>query len=285
MKLVLTGVRMAFPALWEPQQINGQGEPACSGTFLIDPKTQADQMNATIECIKAVAVEKWNTQAQTMLTTLQAKGDICLRDGATKAEYDGFEGMFYISGRNKARPTVLAAQMWQGKPIVVDQASNGWQMNDQGMLVRVTDLPFAVKAPYSGCYVNVSLDVWAQANQYGKRINAKLLAVQFARDGDPFSGGSGFDANDFTYDESGSAAGGAFGAFGAAPAPAAGGFGFGAPAPAPAAAGGFGFGAAPTLAPAPAAGGFGFGAAAPVPAPAAGGFSFGAGTPGGKIPF
>jgi len=31
--------------------------------------------------------------------------------------------------------------------------------------------------------------VWAQDNQYGKRINAKLRAVQFYKDGAPFGEG------------------------------------------------------------------------------------------------
>ena len=274
MKLVLNGLRLAFPQIWEPVKMDEKSEAACSASLLMDPSKDAALINTAVECIKAVAAEKWQSQAQVMMTQLQAKGDICLRDGNTKAEYDGFPGMVYISARNSARPTVLAAQQFNGKPIFVDKASNAYQLNEQGMLVRIDNLPFVVKAPYAGCYVNVSLDVWAQANQFGKRINAKLLGIQFARDGDPFSGGAGFDASDFGYTEA--AAGGAFGSFGAAPPPApaasTGSFGFGA-APAPAA-GGFSFGA-PAPAPA-AAGGFSFGApaAAPAPAPAAG-FSFG----------
>jgi hypothetical protein len=52
--------------------------------------------------------------------------------------------------------------------------------------------------PYSGCYVNCSLELWAQDNSYGKRINAQLGGVQFFKDGDAFSGGgSAADADDF----------------------------------------------------------------------------------------
>jgi hypothetical protein len=43
--------------------------------------------------------------------------------------------------------------------------------------------------PYAGCYVNCALNIWAQDNQYGRRINAELVSVQFLRDGDAFSGG------------------------------------------------------------------------------------------------
>jgi hypothetical protein len=37
--------------------------------------------------------------------------------------------------------------------------------------------------PYSGCYVNGIVDIWAQDNQHGRRINASLLGVQFVRHG------------------------------------------------------------------------------------------------------
>ena len=52
--------------------------------------------------------------------------------------------------------------------------------------------------PYSGCHVNVIIDVWAQDNQYGKKINAQLQGIQFLRDGEAFSGGGvAADQSDF----------------------------------------------------------------------------------------
>lgn len=32
---------------------------------------------------------------------------------------------------------------------------------------------------YSGCYVNAKIRIWPQANKYGKRVNANLIAVQY----------------------------------------------------------------------------------------------------------
>ena len=49
---------------------------------------------------------------------------------------------------------------------------------------------------YPGCYVNVSIDFWAQDNSYGKRINAQLRGVQFVKDGERL-GGSVAAADDF----------------------------------------------------------------------------------------
>ena len=51
---------------------------------------------------------------------------------------------------------------------------------------------------YGGCYVNAIIELWAQDNNYGKRINANLLGVQFHKDGEPFGGGGvSVKADDF----------------------------------------------------------------------------------------
>lgn len=171
MKVVLLGARIAFAKIWEPQSFDGKGEPRCSASFLFDPKAQKAEVDKVIKTINEVAVEKWGAKSADVLKSLKAKGDLCLHDGATKAEYDGFEGNVFVSAANKARPAVVDL--------------------DKSPLTQ------ADGKPYSGCYVNVSLDIWAQDNQFGKRINAKLLAVQFARDGEAFSGGATYDENDF----------------------------------------------------------------------------------------
>jgi hypothetical protein len=42
------------------------------------------------------------------------------------------------------------------------------------------------------------VELWAQDNQYGKRINASLGGVQFAKDGESFGGGGNVvEADDF----------------------------------------------------------------------------------------
>lgn len=189
MKLVLKNVRLAFPELWEPKQFGATGEAACSGMFLMEPGSE--QFKATVQAIQQVAQEKWKDKAGEMLKTLKAKGDLCLHDGATKSEYTGFDGKFFVSARNKARPTVVAKQRYMSKPVAIDAQGNTFIDGKRA------DVPFKVTVPYSGCRVNVSLDVWAQENQYGKRVNAKLLAVQFEADDEAFSGGEGFAESDF----------------------------------------------------------------------------------------
>jgi len=42
---------------------------------------------------------------------------------------------------------------------------------------------------YSGCYVNAKVEIWGQANKYGRRVNAKLIAVQYVpKDAESFDG-------------------------------------------------------------------------------------------------
>ena len=169
MKLKLNNVRLAFPALFEAKTVNGEGDPAFSAVYLLDP---ADPQVKTIEAtMQAVAKEKWGAKGEAQLKALRAAGKTCLNDGDLKGDYAGFAGQIYLSARSKTRPLVLDANK--------------------------TPLLPADGKPYAGCYVNAVVDVWAMDNNYGKRICASLAAVQFYRDGDAFAGGAGGSADDF----------------------------------------------------------------------------------------
>ncbi|HFF9855822.1 DUF2815 family protein [Serratia marcescens] len=179
MKVKLNNVRLAFPALLEPKAVNGEGEPRFSAAFIFDPKHPAV---AEIEkAIEAVAKEKWGAKADGVLKTLRSTLKVCLHDGDEKAEYEGYPGNKFVSASNKARPRV------------VDR--------DNSILVQ------ADGRPYAGCYVNAVIDIWAQDNNFGKRINASLGGVQFLRDGDAFAGGGVASEDDFDNIEEGTDAG------------------------------------------------------------------------------
>ncbi|WP_278852000.1 DUF2815 family protein [Parasutterella excrementihominis] len=152
--------RLSFEHIFVPDSSNGSA-PAYSATVLL-PKGDA-QIQKIREEIQRVATEKWKDKAPGLLKSLFATEKLCLRDGDNK-EYDGYAGMMYVTSRNKARPTV------------VDRRCN-----------PVTEADGLV---YSGCYVNARIELWAQDNANGKRVNAKLLGIQFVRDGDAFGAGS-----------------------------------------------------------------------------------------------
>ncbi len=178
MKLKLTNVRLAFPALFEAKTVNGEGKPAFGASLLIDP---ADPQVKTINtAIEACAKEKWGAKAEVLLKQMRAADKVCLHDGDLKASYEGFAGNLFVSARNPVRPTVLDSDK--------------------------TPLVAADGKPYAGCYVNVVLDLWAQDNKYGKRVNASLSGVQFLRDGDSFTGGGAAGDDEFDDVSSGATA-------------------------------------------------------------------------------
>ena len=161
MKITLKNVRLAFPALFEAKTVAGEGDPAFSATFILAADSPSiAEVNAAID---AVAKEKWGAKADGILKSARASGKVCLRSGDDKAQYDGFEGNFYISARSKVRP------------LIADRDKT--PLTEQDGVI------------YAGCYVYAVLELWAQDNNYGKRVNAQLKTVQFFRDGDAFSGG------------------------------------------------------------------------------------------------
>jgi hypothetical protein len=169
MQIHLKNVRLAFPQLWEPKQVNGQGEPAYSASLLLSPDDpQADTVNALID---KVGEARWGAKAKTVLATLRGTDKVALHDGDTKAEYTGFEGMYFISARSKVAPLVINSDR---TPLLANSGR-----------------------PYAGCYVNAIVELWAQDNQFGKRVNASLKGIQFWRDGEAFAGTPPANIDDF----------------------------------------------------------------------------------------
>lgn len=169
----LEDVRLAFPALFEPQAV-GDGEPAYGARFIIDP-AQKKLVRQLDEAVEQAAKDKWGEKAPGILSKILKDGksaflkeDYCNKNGDP---YDGFEDMFALGTRSQTRP------------LVIDQKKQPLTKNDG--------------KPYAGCYVNAIVEVWAQDNGYGRRINAQLKGVQFVRDGAAFGGGAPASADDF----------------------------------------------------------------------------------------
>lgn len=170
MKLMLKNKRLGFPALDRPQAI-GDGEPAYGGRLIIDPDDK--DVKVLDDAIVAVAKQKWKDDADGVLTVLREEKRICFekapyRNKKTGKVYDGFDGKYSLGTRNpKTRPTCVDAY--------------GTEITDTAQIARIL---------YSGCYVHAQVELWAQDNAFGRRINCSLLGVMFAGDGDSFGGGS-----------------------------------------------------------------------------------------------
>ena len=174
-KIMLNDQRLAFPALWAPESF-GDGAPAYGGKLIIQPSAKKIIKiidDAMLEAAKGQP--KW-TNPEKILAKLVTDDAVCFRKkeycDKNGDPYNGFEDAYYLSLRSE-----------KTKPLVLDRDKSPLQETDG--------------RPYSGCYVNAHVEIWAQDNKYGRRINATLLGVQFFRDGDAFGGGSNPDAEAF----------------------------------------------------------------------------------------
>lgn len=160
MKITLRNARLAFPELFEAKQVNGEGEPAYSCAFLLPPDHPA--VKEVLEACRELAIQKWGAKGQAVFDLMKEEKKLAIKNGNSKPDYAGYPGNYFINARGKTRP------------MVVDRDKSPLAASDG--------------KPYSGCYVNGYIELWAQDNKYGKRINASLRAVQFVKDGDAFSG-------------------------------------------------------------------------------------------------
>lgn len=172
-RLMLVGARLAFPQLDEPKQFQGQGKFRYDATALI-PKEDKATLAAIEAAIRAAAVAKWGeAKADQAVKGLKAAGKVALQDGDAKSDWDGFTDHMYIGAhaQKNAPPTLL------------DAARNV--------------LPRDTSVIYAGCYVAMSLEFWAQDNEFGKRINCTVRGVQFYKDGDSFGAGAPASEDEF----------------------------------------------------------------------------------------
>jgi hypothetical protein len=169
MLLKLKNVRLSFPKLFKPEAVSAGDTPKHGAVLLLSKEDS--QCSVIGKTIQSVAKDKWADKAPAILKSLEAGGKTCYNDGDKKVEYDGFDGCNYVSANNAARP------------LVIDRDR--------------TPLTESDGRPYAGCYVNASLDVWAQDNNYGKRINATLRGVQFVKDGEAFTGSAPATVDEF----------------------------------------------------------------------------------------
>ena len=170
-KIKLLNVRIAFAHdLWVAtnKSDDKNAAPKFGCTFLIDPADP--QIRAINAAIDAACTEKFGAKGAAILKVMRATEKAGLRDGDLKT-YAGYPGNMYLSCSNTMRPTILD--------------------KDKTQLVQ------ADGKPYSGCFVNASVEVWAYDHvKGGKGISATVLGVQFNGDGDKFGSGSGVASED-----------------------------------------------------------------------------------------
>lgn len=154
MNVKVNKVQLLYPSVFEPAVFNGQ-PTKYSASFLLNKEEHADSINQI------------NTMIQKMIDENKVKipsDKRCLRDAddlSSDAEY--LNNCWVLKASNNARPTVIDRNK---SPLT----------KEDGKI-------------YGGCYVNAIVSFWFQSNQFGKRINANLMGIQFVADGDQIGGG------------------------------------------------------------------------------------------------
>jgi hypothetical protein len=171
-KVFLKDVRISFcQSLHVPEQYQGKGAFRHSSTFLIEPGSENDKKVQA--AIKAAATETFEKKAPAMLESLKGNSNkYCYMSGDLK-DIDGYQGMMALASHRAAK---------DGPPGVLDRDK--------------TPLGPTVGRPYAGCYVNASVEIYAQKGE-NSGIRCGLLGVQFFRDGDSFGGGAKLNIDDF----------------------------------------------------------------------------------------
>lgn len=158
--VLVENVRCSYPHVFKPSAFEG-GEPSFSIKLLV-PKAKSH----------AAVLALLNKHMDGLCAEAKMKrppaDKLFLRDGdeSDKAEN---ENAWTISAREKRRPAVRGP----------DRAV--WGSEDADKM-------------YGGCWVNCLIRPWVQNNQFGKRVNANLIAVQFVRDDEAFGEGRISDA-------------------------------------------------------------------------------------------
>ena len=161
-KIIIKNARLSFPALFQTEIYGGESTGKYAATLILDKEQNAKE----IALIKKAASE----MMQEVFKGKIPSDKIALKDGDESGRPE-YAGAFTIKATTKKRPTVVDRDK---SPLVEEDGK-----------------------PYSGCYVNAIISLWAQSNSYGKRINANLLGVQFYRDGEAFGAGPIDVSNDF----------------------------------------------------------------------------------------
>lgn len=178
----LENVRLSFPDIWEAVQFEGKGPFSYRAAFLQPEKQpvmvqQSDKSwkkSTMAQVLEAVAAEAWKGKGSAILKSIENNAQkCCWYDGNVK-EYDGYADNFVLSATRGQE---------KGRPIVKDRDASPLTPEDG--------------KPYAGCYVNATVEIWAQDNKWGKGMRATLRGIQFVKDGDAFSAGTPLSDDEF----------------------------------------------------------------------------------------
>lgn len=172
--IYLTG-RISFPWIVEPQvkkDDKGVDKASYNCDIILQPNDPA--FAKFIQLCQTMAVEKWKENAGAALQRIQAdRKTRCYGSGEEKTStktfqvHAGYAGHVYVSARSERQPQIIGLDGKQVDP------------------ANTLQLRAVASKIYGGCYANVVVKPWLQQNDKGVGIRCDLVAIQFARDGEP----------------------------------------------------------------------------------------------------
>ncbi len=196
-EVILQGLRAQWLDVFQPSsgEINGKPtEPKYKFVGLMEPNSPA--ATAAKAGLLEAARALWGDNAINVVQNISGNSK-AVRNGNSKIDDSGnvrdeFKDMLFISASNKQKPQVVGPRKHGGKFVTITEAGRGLV---DGLDVT-NDLGWEVKAPYRGCYVNAKVQLVAGKAFKGKggemipnQVFAKLIAIQFVKDGDAFGSG------------------------------------------------------------------------------------------------
>lgn len=172
-RIVLKEVRLSFPDLFTAVQYQGTG-PYNYRTLALLEKGD-DNCKKVVKTMQDIAKEKWGDKASTVYKQIMANPKQCMYADGDLKDFNGAAGHMIVSATRALK---------DGPPKIVGRDGKTIITESSGLI-------------YSGVYVNMSIDVWAQDNKFGKGIRAGLVAVQFVKHGEAFGGASAATSDDF----------------------------------------------------------------------------------------
>lgn len=165
--ILVKNVILSYPHLFTPYG-KGTDTKKYSAKFLMPKSTHKPDIVQLNQLIAGIAMARWKQKLP--------MANLFLKDGTLVAKNDGDENYFILAASELTRPAVINGDK---SPIAASEA-------DDKM--------------YPGAIVNVLIRPWEQDNEWGKKVNANLLAVQYVRKGERLAAARTVDT-DAVFDE------------------------------------------------------------------------------------
>ncbi len=191
MKLKVTNTRVGFaPGLFKARAMEEGQQAKYGADFILTPESKVFKQNPdktwTETTLKAaqleVANEAWKGKGAEMIEDLEASKKSYRNGNKRKNKdgeiYEGYEDAWYVTAKSATKP-----KLFDRRPKNADGTEN-LVTEESGII-------------YSGCYVNVTFDLYANTKPQFKGVFAGLTGAQFVKDGDSFGGGGTAKADDF----------------------------------------------------------------------------------------